>query len=32
MIRRLLAKDPITVAYWVGFVVGGIIVFGATHP
>jgi hypothetical protein len=31
MIRWLLARDPITVAYWVGFLVGGIVVFGATH-
>lgn len=32
MIRKLIQRDPIFAAYWIGFVVGGAIVFGITHP
>lgn len=29
---RLFRKDPIFAAYWIGFAVGGAIMFGVMHP
>ncbi len=25
-------REPVFASYWIGFVVGGIIVFGVLHP
>lgn len=32
MLKKLISRDPIFVAYWIGFVVGGAIVFAMVLP
>lgn len=32
MISRFIRNDPVFAAYWIGFLVGGAIVFGIMHP